>query len=147
MDTLSVEERSERMARIRSKDTKPEMALRSLVHRLGYRFRLHRKDLAGSPDLVFPGAKKAIFMHGCFWHGHEGCKIANRPKTRRDFWDEKFRRNKERDLLNEATLKAAGWDVATIWECEIKNSDLIAKRIVRFLSQETKSAKRSRRHG
>ena len=133
MDTLTVTERSERMARIRSKDTKPELIVRSIAHRLGYRFRLHRKNLAGSPDLVFPSLKKAIFVHGCFWHAHEDCKVANRPKSRRPYWDEKFERNKQRDRANESALNDAGWAIETIWECETKSSDLVAARVAKFL--------------
>jgi DNA mismatch endonuclease, patch repair protein len=123
------------MARIRSKDTKPELIVRSIVHRLGYRFRLHRRDLAGSPDLVFPSRKKAIFVHGCFWHAHGGCKVANRPKSRRPYWDEKFQRNKRRDKANETMLKDAGWEVETIWECETKSLDLVAARVTKFLGR------------
>lgn len=144
MDTLTAAQRSERMARIRSKDTTPELAVRSIVHRLGYRFRLHRRDLAGCPDLVFPSLKKAIFVHGCFWHAHEGCKVANRPKTRRPFWDDKFERNKARDKRNEAALRKAGWAIQTIWECETKSPDLVAKRVTLFLGRKVA---RKVRHG
>jgi DNA mismatch endonuclease Vsr len=133
MDTLTIAGRSERMTRIRSKNTKPELIVRSIVHSLGYRFRLHRRDLAGSPDLVFPSQKKAVFVHGCFWHAHAGCKVANRPKSRRAYWDQKFQRNKRRDIANEAALKDAGWKVETIWECETKSPDLVAKRVKKFL--------------
>ena len=140
MDNLTVAERSERMARISSKDTKPELIVRSIVHRLGYRFRLHRKELAGSPDLVFPSIKKAIFVHGCFWHAHEACNVANRPKSRRTYWDEKFARNKLRDKMNEARLIDAGWQVETIWECETKSPELVSKRVVRFLGRRKKQA-------
>lgn len=133
MDTLTPAQRSERMARIRSKNTKPELAVRSLVHRMGYRFRIHCKDLPGSPDLVFPSLKKAIFVHGCFWHAHDGCSTANRPKTRASYWREKFARNKQRDRRNASTLRRAGWSVATIWECEAKSTDFICKKVLRFL--------------
>ncbi len=133
MDTLTAAERSERMALIRSKDTKPEWAVRQLVHRLGYRYRLHRKDLPGSPDLTFPSRKKVIFVHGCFWHAHKGCKVANRPKTHRPFWDKKFRLNVERDRANEVSLRNRGWKVLTIWECETKDHKPLAKRIRSFL--------------
>ena len=100
MDTLSKAERSERMARIRSKNTKPELQVRRLLHGLGYRFRLHRRDLPGSPDVVFAARRKIVFVHGCFWHGHKNCKVANRPKSRRSFWSAKFKRNRERDAMN-----------------------------------------------
>jgi DNA mismatch endonuclease (patch repair protein) len=143
MDTLTVAQRSERMARIRSKDTKPELAVRSIVHRLGYRFRLHRRDLAGMPDLVFSSRKKAIFVHGCFWHAHQGCKVANRPKSRQEFWDAKLARNKQRDKLNEARLKTDGWDVATIWECETRAPELIVARIVEFLGSKARKKARN----
>lgn len=133
MDTLTIAERSERMSRIRSKNTKPELIVRSIAHRLGYRFRLHQKDLAGSPDLVFPAIRKAIFVHGCFWHAHEACKVANRPKSRTPYWDDKFKRNKDRDKRNENSLREAGWDVKTIWECETKSPDIVAKRVKAFL--------------
>lgn len=142
MDTLTVAGRSERMARIRSTDTKPECAVRKLVHGLGYRFRLHRKELPGSPDLAFPSRKKVIFVHGCFWHAHQGCKVANRPKSRRTFWDSKFQRNVERDRLNESSLRRAGWDVLTLWECETKGTTLLATRITKFLGPANISVKR-----
>lgn len=133
MDTLTVAERSERMARIPSKDTKPERLVRTLVHRLGYRFRLHRKDLPGSPDLTFPSRKKIIFIHGCFWHAHQDCSVANRPKSRRSFWMQKFRRNVARDRRNEKLLRQTGWSVLTVWECEAKNTTRLTSRIVKFL--------------
>ena len=133
MDTLTPAQRSERMSRIRSKNTKPELAVRSLVHRMGYRFRIHRKDLPGSPDLVFPSLRKAIFVHGCFWHAHDGCSASNRPKTRAAYWSEKFDRNKRRDRRNASALRRAGWSVATIWECEAKSADFVSKKVSRFL--------------
>jgi len=133
MDIMSKVERSERMSRICGKDTKPELYVRRTLHRLGYRYRLHRRDLPGAPDLVFPSRKKVIFVHGCFWHAHENCKIAHRPKTRRIFWDAKFKRNKERDRNNAKLLKKMGWDICIIWECEIKNDDLLVKRLSHFL--------------
>jgi DNA mismatch endonuclease (patch repair protein) len=144
MDSLSVAERSRRMALIRSKDTKPERIVRSLIHGLGYRYRLHRRDLPGVPDLVFPGRKKIIFVHGCFWHAHENCKIANRPKSRRAFWNAKFKRNKLRDIANERRLRRDGWSVSTVWECETRAPELIAAKVVEFLGRR---ARRKRRHG
>ncbi|MCH7940330.1 MAG: DNA mismatch endonuclease Vsr, partial [Candidatus Marinimicrobia bacterium] len=108
MDIMTRAERSERMARIRSKNTKPELSVRHMLHRLGYRYRLHRKDLPGAPDLTFPARKKVLFVHGCFWHVHEGCKVAHRPQTRKSFWDKKFRRNKERDHNSEQMLRRDG---------------------------------------
>jgi DNA mismatch endonuclease Vsr len=133
MDTLTVAGRSERMARIRSKDTKPELRVRKLLHRLGYRFRLHRKDLPGSPDVVFPTRRKAIFVHGCFWHAHEACTVANRPKSRRTFWDSKFERNKLRDAANQKALKKKGWKVYTVWECETFSERPLSLRLSKFL--------------
>lgn len=148
MDTLTVAERSERMARIRSKDTKPEMRVRQLMHRLGYRFRLHRKDLPGCPDLVFPSRRKVVFVHGCFWHAHEGCKIANRPKSQRSFWDAKFERNKLRDAANQQALKQDGWMVCTVWECETKGLARLAFRLSKFLGPtRTNLAKKGRHNG
>jgi DNA mismatch endonuclease (patch repair protein) len=133
MDTLTIAERSERMARIKSKNTKPELRVRQLLHRLGYRFRLHRKDLPGSPDIVFPTRHKAIFVHGCFWHAHEACKLANRPKSRQHFWDSKFERNKLRDAANLKALKQNGWKVYTVWECETISERRLSLRLSRFL--------------
>lgn len=133
VDTLTVEERSRRMALIRSKNTHPEMVVRSIAHRLGYRFRLHRRDLPGAPDLVFPSRKTVIFVHGCFWHAHEDCTVANLPKTRRSYWSTKFDRNKKRDALNANLLKQSGWQVFTIWECETKQQLMLADRLSQCL--------------
>src|SRR5258708_5777321 len=131
MDTLTVAQRSARMASIRSKHTKPERAVRSLVHGLGYRYRLHRKDLPGSPDLTFPSRKKIIFVHGCFWKANQNCEVANQPKPRRSYWLSKFRTNVVRDRRNRRQLRKAGWDVMTVWECETKATALLTSRIVR----------------
>ncbi len=130
MDTLTPSQRSKRMALIRSKDTKPEMIVRQCAHRLGYRYRIHRKDLPGVPDLVFPSRKKIIFVHGCFWHAHDGCKVSNRPKTRRAFWNKKFHRNKERDDVTERKLRKAGWNVLVVWECEVADAAWLETRLV-----------------
>jgi DNA mismatch endonuclease (patch repair protein) len=137
MDTLTKAQRSERMARIKSKDTKPELRVRRLVHRLGYRYRLHRKDLPGCPDLVFPSRRKIVFVHGCFWHGHEDCAIANMPKSRSDFWAEKFKRNRARDAKNKMALTENGWRVLTVWECETKGTGALMLRLARFLGPAT----------
>lgn len=147
MDIMSAAERSERMARIRSKDTQPELRVRHIVHRLGYRYRLHRKDLPGVPDLTFPSRKKVIFVHGCFWHAHKGCKVANRPKTQRPFWDAKFERNKARDRANMRLLRKQGWGVCTIWECETIKANLMAKRLSQFLGPAKKKSRAGRTHG
>lgn len=133
MDTMTVAERSERMAKIRSKGTKPELWVRQLLHRLGYRFRLHRAGLPGRPDLVFPSRRKIIFVHGCFWHAHEDCKVANRPKSRRSYWDAKFKRNRARDEANQKSLQQDGWRVFVVWECETNSDVSLASRLARFL--------------
>ena len=134
-DKLTAEQRSENMRRIASKDTSPELIVRKLAHKLGYRFRLHRKDLPGKPDLVFPGKKKVIFVHGCFWHQHDNpsCKIARIPKSRTDYWVPKLRRNVERDKEHLKELKELGWDYLIIWECEVKDIDSLTKTLKNFL--------------
>jgi DNA mismatch endonuclease (patch repair protein) len=146
MDTLSPKERSARMARIRSKDTKPEKLVRGLAHSLGYRFRLHGKGLAGSPDLVFPSRKKVIFVHGCFWHAHGKCSVANMPKSRTDYWKEKFSRNKARDKANQRQLRKEGWEVLVVWECQTKNEAMMKPRLVTFLGA-SRSALRGSKDG
>lgn len=128
-DIVDSQRRSELMAGIKGKNTKPELIVRTMAHKLGLRFRLHRKDLPGSPDLVFPKYKLAIFVHGCFWHQHEGCSIAHIPKTRADYWIEKFRRNICRDKQNEETLRSLGWRVLTIWECETGKPEMVQRRL------------------
>jgi DNA mismatch endonuclease, patch repair protein len=140
VDTLTVAQRSERMSRIRGKDTKPEMVVRRIAFALGYRYRLHREDLPGVPDLVFPSRRKAIFVHGCFWHGHANCKVANVPKTRRAYWIGKFARNKQRDEASIRRLKEAGWGVCVIWECQTKAPALIAARVMAFLDRNQRKA-------
>jgi DNA mismatch endonuclease (patch repair protein) len=120
VDTVDAATRSRMMSGIRSKDTKPEMAVRRFLHAQGYRYRIHRKDLAGKPDIVIPRLKTCIFVHGCFWHRHPGCPYATTPKTRPEFWNEKFQKNVARDLANIAALAAGGWNVLIIWECQLK---------------------------
>lgn len=120
MDTVDAETRSRMMSGIRGKDTKPEMAVRRFLHARGYRYRLHRKDLAGRPDIVISRLKVCIFVHGCFWHRHPGCPFATTPKTRPEFWSEKFKKNVDRDLGNIDALEADGWKVLVVWECELK---------------------------
>ena len=133
-DKLSKEHRSWNMSRIRSTNTKPELVVRSLLHRAGLRFRLHGKDLPGKPDLILPKYKTVIFVHGCFWHRHEGCKDASTPRTRTEFWQKKFTGNVERDKKVRLLLEETGWNVLVIWECEInKNSDKIVHRIFQEL--------------
>jgi DNA mismatch endonuclease, patch repair protein len=116
------------MSRIRGKDTAPELVVRRLLHRLGYRFRLHRADLPGKPDIVLPGRRTAVFVHGCFWHAH-GCKIGRPPKSRPEFWLPKLKRNRERDAGNEAALVAKGWKVLTLWQCEIRDAETLETRL------------------
>ena len=121
VDFLSPAERSERMSRIRSTNTSPEVALRRELHAMGFRFRLHCKDLPGKPDIVLPRYRTAIFVHGCFWHRHDGCKVATTPKSNAGFWQEKFDRNVARDARSEELLKAQGWTVIVVWECELSS--------------------------
>ena len=120
------------MRQVAAKNTKLEMAVRRLVHGLGYRYRLHRRDLPGTPDLAFIARRKVIFVHGCFWHQHD-CPRAARPKTNIRFWNTKLRRNVERDQRNVADLIDMGWEVMTVWECETKAVEALSRRIVRFL--------------
>ncbi|MFT4253822.1 MAG: DNA mismatch endonuclease Vsr [Caulobacter sp.] len=136
MDRLSKDARSERMGRIKGKDTVPEMIVRRLVHSMGRRFRLHRSDLPGKPDLVFPGSRKVIFVHGCFWHRHpdSACKLARLPKSRLDFWLPKLERNRDRDVENQENLRRLGWSVLVIWECELKDMASVKDKIEAFLS-------------
>jgi DNA mismatch endonuclease (patch repair protein) len=128
------------MASVRQKGTKPEMTLRRALHAAGLRYRVNVKSLPGSPDLVFPKYKAVIFVHGCFWHAHEGCKYATSPITRSDFWEEKFRANRIRDLRNISILVNNGWKVLTLWECEFKGKtlslDCIVTRVVKWIHTE-----------
>lgn len=134
-DTLTPRQRSERMSRIRNKGTKPEWAVRRLVHGMGYRYRLHRRDLPGIPDLVFPGRKKVIFIHGCFWHRHPDpeCRLARLPKSRLDFWKPKLEANRNRDLENIRKLSALGWRVFLVWECELGDKEQLGNKLKSFL--------------
>ncbi|MYB15486.1 MAG: DNA mismatch endonuclease Vsr [Chloroflexi bacterium] len=132
-DHLTIRERSKLMSRIRSKDTKPELLVRRLLHGMGYRYRLHAKELPGRPDLVFQSRRKVVFVHGCFWHRHEGCKANRLPKSRREFWRSKLEGNARRDDRNVAALVALGWRVHIVWECETSNLDCVAGTIKRFL--------------
>ncbi len=134
MDSLSSERRSANMARIRSKDTKPEMLIRRMLHGLGYRYRLHRRDLPGAPDLVFPSRKKVIFVHGCFWHQHKGCFDGRMPKSRTDYWQPKLLRNVERDRCNISKLRRSGWEVMKLWECDVLKDESLQERLIDFLS-------------
>ena len=129
--------RSENMRAIRSKDMRPELAVRSLVHKLGYRYRLHKKGLPGKPDLVFPSRRKVIFVHGCFWHSH-GCKISHPPKSNLGYWRPKLERNQARDQKSLEALTLGGWECLVIWECNTKDEAALNKRIKRFLGVSTK---------
>lgn len=124
------------MALVRSANTKPEMLVRRLTHRMGYRYRLHRADLPGKPDLVFSGRRAVVFVHGCFWHRHEGCALARLPKSRENFWIPKLEGNRRRDAENIANLRANGWRVLVIWECETKNTEALEASLKRFLEGE-----------
>jgi DNA mismatch endonuclease (patch repair protein) len=121
------------MARIRGRDTSPELALRRLLHGLGYRFRCHRADLPGTPDIVLPGRGKVLFLHGCFWHRHAGCRHATMPRTHPEFWRLKFERNLARDRRTRRALNRAGWSVGVVWECALRDEERLARRLLRFL--------------
>ena len=137
VDKFSKQKRSEIMSRIKSKNTKPEMTVRKIIYSLGYRYRLHRKDLPGKPDLAFISKKKVIFINGCFWHGHSGCKKSALPDTNYDFWNDKITNNVNRDTLNYKRLGDMGWKYLVIWQCEIKKDNIenIKSNIIHFLSE------------
>ena len=137
MDTLTREERSERMSRVRSTNTKPEMMVRRLVHSLGYRYRLHDAKLPGKPDLVFASRKKVIFVHGCFWHRHPRCKNTRWPKSRLDFWKPKLEGNRKRDLCHQRKLRRSGWRYLIVWECQTANMERLEERLVEFLEDDS----------
>lgn len=136
-------ERSELMSRVRKKNTKPEVLVRQLLHTMGYRFRLYYRNLPGTPDIVFPGRKKVIFVHGCFWHRHSGCKKTTTPKTRQAFWTAKFASNVVRDARKLAQLHELGWATMVVWECEMHGADL-QKRLRKFLEAKTGTAEKVR---
>ena len=133
MDTLTRSERSERMGRILSKDTAPEMVVRRVVFSLGYRYRLHVTRLPGRPDLVFSSRQRVIFVNGCFWHRHKGCRLARLPKSRLEFWLPKLEANRLRDRRNLAALRARGWRVLVLWECQLSNVARLSQRMKHFL--------------
>lgn len=132
MDAMSPAKRSALMSRIRSKDTKPELVVRSMLHRLGYRFRLHRKDLPGRPDIVLPRHRKIILVQGCFWHGHS-CKLASKPKSNQTYWGGKIATNRSRDARNLELLHNLGWTVLELWECDIRKGTGLEEKLVQFL--------------
>ncbi len=134
MDNLASKDRSFLMSRVRGKNTKPELKVRRLVHSMGFRYRLHRRDLPGCPDLVLPRRRMVVMVHGCFWHSHIGCKAGKLPNSNVDYWAPKLRRNAERDAVNEESLRLAGWKVLVVWECETKKSDLLEEKLDIFLN-------------
>ncbi|WP_454018530.1 very short patch repair endonuclease [Azospirillum sp. Marseille-Q6669] len=135
MDRLSTEARSALMARVRSRNTSPEIAVRRLLHSMGYRFRLHRKNLPGSPDLILPKYMIAIFVHGCFWHRHAGCRRCSTPRSNVEFWEEKFRRNVARDARNTQLLGELGWRTVIVWECETKSVSYLRQKLGELLEE------------
>ncbi len=135
VEESAAELRSRIMRAVKGRDTGPEMVVRRMVHGLGYRYRLHRKDLPGKPDLVFPARRKVIFIHGCFWHGHSCARGAREPKTNLSYWQRKIKRNVERDREAQGALRADGWRALVLWECELKNADRVARRVQRFLGR------------
>lgn len=135
VDIFTPEKRSLVMSRVRDRDTKPERIVRCLVHGMGYRFRLRRRDLPGKPDIVLPRHRKIIFVHGCFWHGHKGCPAASRPKTNVEFWTSKLDQNEERDRENVRRLLKQGWNVLIVWECETADRDKLFDKLTTFLQE------------
>lgn len=135
-DRISRAERSSLMSRVRNRDTAPERMLRRLLTDLGYRYRLQYERLPGRPDIAFPGRRKVIWVHGCFWHQHAGCPKAALPKSRQDFWIPKLKGNQSRDLVVQSEARRLGWDAFVVWECELKDTEALADRLKRFLDGE-----------
>jgi DNA mismatch endonuclease (patch repair protein) len=133
VDKLTPERRSENMRRIKSKGMKPELVVRRMAHSLGYRFRLHRSDLPGKPDVVFPSKRKVIFVHGCFWHQHVACREGRMPVSNVGYWGPKLGRNVERDAENRVALERQGWKMLVVWECETVDAELLSKKLAKFL--------------
>jgi DNA mismatch endonuclease (patch repair protein) len=138
VDRLTPAQRSILMSKVRGKDTLPELAVRKIVHRLGYRFRLHYRGLAGTPDLVLPKLRTVVFVHGCFWHRHEGCAKASLPKTRRAYWRSKFETNVERDEQNERRLRLEGWRVVVVWQCQLRDAAKLTRRLKSIFGRREK---------
>lgn len=132
-DILTKEQRSLNMSRIRARDTGPELIVRRTAHRMGFRFRLYRKDLPGTPDLVFPKHRLAVFVHGCYWHRHDGCRFAYSPKSRVEFWTKKFKQNVARDNRNQSLLRDLGWQILVIWECETRDIKTVEDKLHEYL--------------
>lgn len=137
MDTLDPAARSERMSRVRSKHTGPELIVRRVLSGLGFRYRLHCAALPGSPDVVFPRQRKAIFVHGCFWHRHQRC--GRTPKSRLEFWAPKLAENRRRDLRNQRRLRKLGWQFLVVWECELRETDVLSWRFIEFLDEDVEA--------
>lgn len=144
MDTRTPEQRRKIMKSVGTKDTGPEMTVRRMVHRMGYRFRLHRKDLPGTPDLVFPGKRKVLFVHGCYWHGH-GCAKGRLPKSRLEYWEPKIKKNRLRDTKAIAALASLGWKALVVWQCETSDFSALRSRLARFLGATSKNRRLSRK--
>ena len=132
IDRVSEERRSYIMSSVASKDTGPELAVRRVLHRLGYRYRLHNRGLPGAPDIVFQGRKKVIFVHGCFWHGH-GCQFGQLPKSKINYWEPKISENRKRDAKNLAKLRERGWAVLVVWQCQLKDTEKTRSKLIHFL--------------
>lgn len=139
MDIFSPEKRSSVMSKIKGRNTRPEIVVRKMLHRLGFRFRLHRHDLPGSPDITLPRWKVVIFVHGCFWHRHVGCRYATTPSNNAEFWQKKFECNIARDRLAEQQLESMGWRVLVVWECELRSATVLENLIHRFIKGGTSS--------
>ena len=137
VDTVTPAVRSRIMANVKSKDTHPELRVRRMLHGLGYRYRLHRRDLPGRPDLTFVSRKKVVFVNGCFWHRHSGCPRATIPATNAEFWATKLERNRKRDERNRALLRKDGWSVMTVWECQLRQPSIVKERLVAFLGERS----------
>jgi DNA mismatch endonuclease (patch repair protein) len=147
MESRSREARSENMRRIRCKDSRPEMEVRRLIHSLGYRYRLHKHSLPGRPDLVFECRRKVVFVHGCFWHAHEHCAAAHRPKSNAHYWNPKLRGNRRRDVRNTAVLRELGWRVLVVWECQVSDVRRLRKTVRSFLGPTKASAATRKMNG
>ena len=143
MDIVDSQRRSEMMAGIKGRDTTPEIVVRRIAHGLGFRFRLYRKDLPGRPDISFPRHRVVVFVHGCFWHRHDGCRYAYTPKTRVRFWTEKFSQNVARDRRNDELLHNLGWRVHVIWECETRDKTAVKERLLDCLPRDAAAASES----
>lgn len=135
-DVFSKEKRSWIMSRVKGRDTKPEILVRSFIHHMGFRFRVHRRDLPGNPDIVLPRYRKVIFIHGCFWHGHKNCPRSKRPSTHRSFWNKKLDGNIERDERYRRELLQMGWKVLVVWECETRTPEKLLRKLENFLYDE-----------